>query len=130
MGVDEASQREFLLYWVGLFVVALAVVSIFISASNLVASALSYNCYIPIVSGMLGVPTPQPLTNSVTIRSTATFINATLPNNFGNPELPPYPYYCRNPYVPAAIITFMFNLLACLVFVGVGAFMMLNGKKR
>jgi hypothetical protein len=128
MSGDEASQREFLLYWVGLFIVALAVVSIFISISSTVASMLSYNCYIPVVSGILGIPQPPPVTN--TVQGSTTFINATLPNSFGQQQLPPYPYYCMNPYVPVAILTFMFNLLASLVFVGVGVYMMLNGKKH
>lgn len=130
MSTNEASRREFLLYWVGLFVVALAVVSIFISTSNLVANVLSYNCYIPVVSGMLGIPPPPPVTNAGTVTSTTTFINATLPNNFGNQQLPPYPYYCTNPFIPVAILTFVLNLLSSLVFIGVGAYMMLNGKKR
>jgi hypothetical protein len=131
MSASEASRREFLLYWVGLFVVALAVVSIFFSLSNLVASVLSYNCYIPIVSGMLGIPAPQPVTNAATVTASTTFGNDTIPNNGIRQQLPPYPYYyCRNPYVPVAILTFVFNLLGTLVFVGVGAYMMLNGKKR
>jgi hypothetical protein len=134
MSGSEASRREFLLYWAGLFVVAFAVVSIFISISNLVANVLSYNCYVPIVSGMLGIPPPQPITNAVTVTSSATFINGTVPNNFGNQQLPqtpyPYPYYCTNQYVPVAILTFVFNLLGSLIFTGVGAYMMLNGKKR
>jgi len=133
MSASEAGRREFLLYWVGLFVVAIAVVSIFISISSLVASVLSYNCYIPFVSGMLGIPPPTPVTNPVTVTSGTTF-NGTLPNNFGNqqqlPPYPPYQYYCTNPYVPLAILTFVFNLLGALVFIGVGGYMMLNGKKR
>jgi len=132
MSGSEASRREFLLYWVGLFVVAFAVVSIFISISNLVANVLSYNCYIPVVSGLLGIPAPPPVTNAVTVTSSTIVSNVTMPNNFGNQQLPPYPYpyYCTNPYVPVAILTFVFNLLASLVFIGVGAYMMLNGKKR
>lgn len=81
MSGSEASRREFLLYWVGLFVVALAVVSIFISISNLVANVLSYNCYIPVVSGMLGIPPPPPITNAITVTSSTTFTNVTMPNN-------------------------------------------------
>lgn len=132
MSGSETSRREFLLYWVGLFVVAFAVVSIFISISNLVANVLSNNCYIPVVSGLLGIPPPPPVTNAVTITSSTTVGNVTMPNNFGNQQLPPYPYpyYCTNSYVPVAILTFVFNLLASLVFIGVGAYMMLNGKKR
>jgi len=132
MSESEANRREFLLYWVGLFVIALAVVSIFISIGNLVASVLSYNCYIPVVSGMLGIPPPPPtpLTNPVTVTSSTTFSNFTMPNNGVAQQLPPYPYYCTNPYIPAAVLTFMFDLLSSLVFIGVGAYMMLNGKKR
>jgi hypothetical protein len=129
MSGSEASRREFLLYWVGLFVVALAVVSIFISISNLVANVLSYNCYIPVVSGMLGIPPPPPITKPITVTST-TFANVTMPNNGVAQQLPPYEYYCTNPFIPVAILTFVFNLLSSLVFIGVGAYMMLNGKKR
>jgi hypothetical protein len=128
--MNGASRREFVLYWVGLFVVASAVVSIFFSLSSLVASVLSYNCYIPIVSGMLGIPTPQPVTNAVTVTASTRFGNVTMPNNGVPQQLPLYQYYCQNPYVPVVILTFVFNLLGALVFVGVGAYMMLNGKKR
>lgn len=130
MSGSEASHREFLLYWVGLFVVALAVVSIFFSLSSLVASVLSYNCYIPIVSGMLGIPAPQPVRNAVTVTMSTRFGNVTMPNNGVPQQLPPYEYYCTNPYAPVAILTFVFNLLGAFVFAGVGAYMMLNGKKR
>jgi len=129
MSGSEANRREFLLYWVGLFVVALAVVSIFLAISNLVVSVLSYNCYIPFVSGMLGIP-PPPVTNAITVTSSTMFTNATVPNNALPQQLPPYEYYCPNPTIPAAVLTFVFNLLSSLVFVGVGAYMMLNGKKR
>jgi hypothetical protein len=132
MSENEASRREFLLYWVGLFVVALAVVSIFISITNLVANVLSYNCYIPVVSGMLGIPAPPPtpVTNPVTVTSSTTFANATMLNDGIRQQLPPYEYYCTNPIIPVAVLTFVFNLLSSLVFIGVGAYMMLNGKKR
>jgi len=131
MSENEASRREFLLYWIGLFVVALAVVSIFISITSLVANVLSYNCYIPVVSGMLGIPPPpRPLTNPVTVMSSTTFANVTMPNNGIAQQLPPYEYYCSNPIIPVAILTFVFNLLSSFVFIGVGAYMMLNGKKR
>jgi hypothetical protein len=132
MSESETSRREFLLYWVGLFVVALAVVSIFISITSLVANVLSYNCYIPVVSGMLGIPPPplRPLMNPVTVMSSTTFTNVTMPNNGIAQQLPPYEYYCTNPIIPVAILTFVFNLLSSLVFIGVGAYMMLNGKKR
>jgi hypothetical protein len=130
MSESEANRREFLLYWVGLFVIALAVVSIFISITNLVANVLSYNCYIPVVSGMLGIPPPPPVTNPVTVTGSTTFTNVTMPNNSVTQQLPPYEYYCMNPIIPVAILTFVFNLLSSLVFIGVGAYMMLNGKKR
>lgn len=130
MSGSEASLREFLLYWVGLFVVALAVVSIFISISSLVANVLSYNCYIPVVSGMLGIPSPPPVTYATTVTASTSFTNSTLPNNGVNQQWPPYQYYCTNPFIPAAILTFVLNLLSSLAFVGVGAYMMLNGKKR
>lgn len=131
MSESEASRREFLLYWVGLFVVALAVVSIFISITSLVANVLSYNCYIPVVSGMLGIPPPPiPVTKPITVTSNTTFTNVTMPNNGVTQQLPPYEYYCMNPIIPVAVLTFVFNLLSSLVFVGVGAYMMLNGKKR
>jgi len=138
MSESESTCREFLLYWVGLFVVALAAVSTFLEISTLVSSVLSFNRYIPVVYGMLGIPPPpaqpQPITNAATITSNMPFINATaVPNNFGNQQWPPPPYqqyYCANPYIPVAIFTFVLSLLSSLVFVGVGAYMMLNGKKR
>jgi len=129
MSRSEASRREFLLYWVGLFVIALGVVSILFSISNLVVNVLSYNCYIPVVSGMLGIP-PPPVTNVMTVTSGTTFTNATMPNNAVTQQLPPYEYYCTNPTIPVAVLTFVFNLLSSLVFIGLGAYMMLNGKKR
>jgi len=132
MSGSETNRREFLLYWVGLFVVAIAVVSIFISITNLVANVLSYNCYIPVVSGILGIPPPPPtpVSNPVTVISSTRFTNATTPNSGVVQQLPPYEYYCMNPIIPVAVLTFVFNLLSSLVFIGVGAYMMLNGKKR
>jgi len=130
MSESEANRREFLLYWVGLFVVALAVVSIFISINNLVANVLSYNCYIPVVSGMLGIPPPPPVPTPITLTKGATFTNVTIPNNVVIRQFPPYEYYCTNPIIPVAVLTFVFNLLSSFVFIGVGAYMMLNGKKR
>lgn len=131
MSERGANRREFLLYWVGLFVVAFAVVSIFISITSLVANVLSYNCYIPVVSGMLGIPPPPtPVTNPITVTSSTTFSNVTMPNNGVTQQPPPYEYYCANPFIPVAVLTFVFNLLSSLVFIGVGAYMMLNGKKR
>ena len=124
----EASRREFLLYWVGLFVVALSVVSIFISISSLISGVLSYNCYIPVVSGMLGIP--PPIKNAVTVTSVTAMPNATVPNNPVIEQFPPYQYYCTNPTIAVSVLTFVFNLLSSLVFTGVGAYMMLNGKKR
>lgn len=129
MSQNEASRREFLLYWVGLFVVALSIVSIFVSMSNLVSNVLSYNCYIPVVSGMLGIP-PPPVTNAITVTAATTVTNATLPNNGVTQQWPPYEYYCTNPIIPVSILTFVFDLLSSLLFTGVGAYMMLNGKKR
>ena len=126
---NEASRREFLLYWVGLFVVALSVVSIFISISSLVSSVLSFNCYIPGASGMLGIP-PPPATNAITVTTATTVTNPTIPNNGTIQQVPPYEYYCTNPIIPVTILTFVFNLLSSLVFTGVGAYMMMNGKKR
>jgi len=128
MSGNEASRREFLLYWIGLFVVALSIVSIFISMSTLVSNVLSYNCYIPVVSGMLGIP--PPVTNAITVTKFTALTNATVPNNDVTQQLPPYQYYCSNPIIPVAILTFVLNLLSSLVFTGVGAYMMLNGKKR
>jgi hypothetical protein len=129
MSGSEVSRREFLLYWVGLFVVALGVVSILFSISNLVVNVLSYNCYIPGFSGMLGIP-PPPVTNAITVTSSTLFTNATMPNNVVPQQLPPYEYYCANPTIPVAVLTFVFSLLSSLIFIGLGAYMMLNGKKR
>jgi hypothetical protein len=40
----------------------------------------------------------------------------------------PYRYYCYDPVV--AVIRFVFYMLAELVVIGAGVYMMLNGKKR
>jgi hypothetical protein len=79
---------------------------------------------------MLGIAPPTPVTNQVTIARGTTFTNVTMPNNGVIQPFPPYEYYCTNPIIPVAVLTFVFNLLSSLVFIGVGAYMMLNGKKR
>jgi len=40
----------------------------------------------------------------------------------------PYPYYCGG-NLAAYTISFIFNLLSAFIFIAVGCYMMLNGKK-
>ena len=60
-----------------------------------------------------------------------TTVNGTQPmlpdQNYSYPS--PYPYYCSG-NLTAYVIQFVFSLLASLIFVGVGVYMMINGKKQ
>ena len=73
---------------------------------------------------MLGVKEPsQPVTPPMIVNGTDTEIAR-------SPEMSyPYPYYCGgNPAV--AVIQFTFKLLSSLIFIGVGTYMVMNGRKR
>jgi hypothetical protein len=112
LGVDRlsrdtstASRREFTLYWVGFLIVVLAAVSILMTISGVLIDVLSYRCWYPILSPLLGVNESTEPTQAIGV-----------------------PYYCENPMV--AVIRFVFNFLAGLVFVGAGFYMMMNGRKN
>jgi len=122
---ERTSNREFLLYWAGVFVIALAIVSVMLMTSGLVTDILSTQCYFPYISPMLGVPEPSVATTTV-IRNATDSGGGVITS----PEMPhPYPYYCYgNPVV--AVIQFTFKLLSSLIFIGVGAYMIQNGKRH
>lgn len=103
--VDAASQREFLLYWAGFAVLVLGGVFILMTISGLLVDVLSYRCWYPILSPLLGVNEPPKPS-----------------------QIPDMPYYCVDPAL--AVVRFVFNLLAGLIIAGAGGYMMLNGKKR
>jgi len=98
----RATRREFILYWVGVLVVASGVVAVLFTISNVIVDVLQSDCWYPIVSPLLGIPKP--------------------------PETMIPAYYCSSPVV--ALVRFTFKLLAALVFIGVGVFMMMNGRRR
>jgi hypothetical protein len=126
-----SSRREFFLYWAGIFVVAFSFVSILLTFSGLITNVLSTNCYIPYVSPMLGVVQPAATQTAVT-SVTVTSVNGTQPIPYQQLYPPPYqpPYqYCYGSPI-AAVVQFTFQLLSSLIFTGVGAYMMLNGKKH
>ncbi len=102
--VGIASRREFILYWAGFVILILGAVSILMTISGLMVDVLSYRCWYPIVSPMLGVNEP-PKPTQVT-------------------DMP----YCTNPAV--AVVRFVFNLFSGLIVIGAGGYMMLNGKKQ
>jgi len=101
---NAASRRQFLLYWVGFLVIVLGAVSILMTISGVLIDVLSYRCWYPILSPMMGVTQPPKPTQAVVV-----------------------PYYCSSPMV--AVVRFVFNLLAELVLVGAGVYMTLNGKR-
>jgi hypothetical protein len=103
--VDIASRREFILYWAGFVILIVGAVSILMTISGLMVDVLSYRCWYPIVSPMLGVNEPPKPT-----------------------QVTDMPYHCTNPAV--AVVRFVFNLFAGLIVIGAGGYMMLNGKKR
>jgi hypothetical protein len=122
-----SGRREFLLYWAGLFVVALGFVSVLLTISGLMTNILSTQCYFPYVSPMLGIAQPTAIA-TITVTS-VTFVNGTQPVPLQQVYPPAYPYYCYGSPI-AAIVQFTFQLLSSLIFIGVGAYMMLNGKKH
>ena len=126
-----ASRREFFLYWAGIFVVAFSFVSILLTFSGLITNILSTNCYFPYVSPMLGVVQPA-VTQTAVTSVTVTSVNGTQPIPPGQVYPPPYPppyQYCYGSPI-AAVVQFTFQLLSSLIFTGVGAYMILNGKKH
>ncbi len=104
---NTASQREFLLYWAGFIVLVFGAVSILLTISGLMVDLLSYRCWYPIISPMLGINQPPPDQTGI----------GTIPS-----------YYCADP--AAALVRFVFNLLSALIIGGAGAWMMLNGNKN
>lgn len=101
--IDSANQRSFILYWVGFVVVVASAVSLLLIISGLLVDVLSYRCWYPVISPMLGINRPPQ-----------------------GEQIPNLAYYCANPAV--AIITFVFRFLSALVVGGAGGYMMLNGK--
>lgn len=97
-----ASRREFFLYWAGVLILAFSVTSILMSTSELLIDTLSYRCWYPILSPLLGVSEPR--------------------------QDMIMPVYCANPAV--AIVRFMFSFLSELIFVGVGTYMIMSGRRR
>ncbi len=95
-----------MLYWVGFIVLVLGSVSILMPISGLLVDVLSYPCWYPIISPLLGINLPP------------------RPTQIANM---PY-YYCINPAV--AVVRFVFRLLSALIVAGAGGYMMLSGKKR
>jgi hypothetical protein len=128
---NVSSRREFLLYWLGLFVVAFSFVSILLSISGLVTNIINTQCYYPYISPMLGIKEPQsppsPIA-SFAIPPNATVTGVQTGYEVRNGPMMPYPYCGGN--LAAYVIQFVFSLLASLIFVGVGVYMMLNGKKQ
>lgn len=106
--VDVTSQREFLLYWAGFAVLVLGGVFILMTISGLLVDVLSYRCWYPILSPLLGVNEP--------------------PKPSQIADIADLPYYCVDPAL--AVVKFVFNLLAGLIVAGAGGYMMLNGKKH
>jgi hypothetical protein len=101
----SVSKREFLLYWAGFLVVVAATISILMTFSGLLLDVMSYRCWYPVISPLLGVSEPPKPT-----------------------QIAGMPYYCASP--AEAVVRFVFNLLASLVVLGSGFYMMMNGKKR
>ena len=102
---DVANKRQFALYWAGFLIVVVSSVAILMSISGVLVDVLSYRCWYPIISPLLGISEPpQPI------------------------QGPNMPVYCGNPAI--AVVRFIFNFLSSLIFAGAGVFMMWNGKKR
>jgi hypothetical protein len=102
---DLASKREFFLYWAGFVIVVVSSVSVLLSLSGVLTDVLSYRCWYPILSPLLGMSEPLQPT-----------------------QAPNMQLYCGNPAV--SVVRFIFNFLSGLIFAGAGGYMMLNGKKR
>ena len=107
---DVASWREFLLYWIGFVVTVIGVMSVLLTISGVLIDVLSYRCWYPIISPLMGVSQPVK------------------PSQTNDAGMLYYPYYCDDPAI--AVIRFVFNLLAELVAIGAGFFMIWNGKRR
>jgi hypothetical protein len=90
---------------VGFFIVILGSISILMTISGLLIEVLSYRCWYPVLSPLFGLSEPPKSTQVADML-----------------------VYCANPAV--AVVRFVFNFLAGLIFVGAGAYMMLNGKKH
>ncbi len=102
---STGSMRQFILYWAGFLIVVGSLVAILLSISGVLVDALSYRCWYPILSPLLGInEPPQPS------------------------QIPNMPFYCSNPAI--AVVRFVFNFLASLVSGGAGAYMMWSGKKN
>jgi hypothetical protein len=102
-----ASWREFMLFWVGFSIVVIGVVCIMLTVSGVLVDVLGNRCWYPILSPLIGISQPP------------------TPAQIGTAQ---YSYYCYDPTV--AVIRFVFNLLAELIVIGAGLYMMLNGKKH
>lgn len=83
----------------------LGTIFILMTISGVLVDVLTYRCWYPVISPMLGIREPQTPTQVVGI-----------------------PFYCVNPAV--TVVRFVFNLLAGLIILGAGFYMMLNGKKH
>lgn len=103
---SNVSQRTFLLYWAGFIVLVFGAVSILLTISGLMVDLLSYRCWYPIISPMLGITQPPVQTENGTM----------IPS-----------YYCADP--AAAFVKFVFSFLSALIVGGAGAWMMMNGNK-
>jgi hypothetical protein len=103
--VGIASRGEFILYWGGFVILIVGAVFILMTISGLMVDVLSYRCWYPILSPMLGVNEPPKPT-----------------------QVTDMPYYCTN--LAVGVVRFVFNLFAGLIAIGAGGYMMLNGKKR
>ncbi len=105
---NTGSQREFLLYWAGFIVLVFGAVSVLLTISGLMVDLLSYRCWYPIISPLLGINQPPP-------------------DQTGNGTMIPS-YYCADP--AAAFVRFVFSFLSALIVGGAGAWMMMNGNKK
>ncbi len=105
---NAGSHREFLLYWAGFIILVFGAVSILLTISGLMVDLLSYRCWYPMISPMLGINQPPP-------------------DQTGNGTMTPS-YYCADP--AAALVEFVFRFLSALIIGGAGAWMMMNGNKK
>jgi hypothetical protein len=104
--------------------IALSITSVLLTISGLITDILSTQCYFPYISPMLGVKEPQSPPPEV-IRNATDSGTSIAPS----PPYYPYPYYCGgNPAI--AVIQFTFKLLSSFMFIGVGLYMVQNGRKH
>jgi hypothetical protein len=101
---EGASRQEFLLYWSGFLIVIFGSVLILMAISDLLTEVLSYRCWYPVLSQLVGFSEPS--------RST---------------QVAQMPVYCVNAAV--AVVRFVFKFLAELILLGAGVYMMISGKK-